>query len=204
MEFNKKLQQLRKQNNLTQEQLAAQLYVSRTAISKWESGKGYPNIDSLKCISKLFSVTLDELLSSEELIILAEDENRNNMGKIFSLVYGILDLIVAAFIVLPLFSQKEGDYFLSVSLIKFSNTASWIIAVSFAFIILMAVVGMMELLIQIINNENLWKRVNIFSMFLNALAIIFFIATRQLYIATFLFIFIMIKVVLIIKRSRFK
>ena len=52
MEFNEKLQQLRTGKNLTQEQLAEQLYVSRTAISKWESGKGYPNIESLKCISK--------------------------------------------------------------------------------------------------------------------------------------------------------
>ncbi len=58
MGFNEKFQQLRKQNNLTQEQLAEQLFVSRTAISKWESGKGYPNIESLKNISKLafFSV----------------------------------------------------------------------------------------------------------------------------------------------------
>lgn len=38
MEFNEKLQQLRTGKNLTQEQLAEQLYVSRTAISKWESG----------------------------------------------------------------------------------------------------------------------------------------------------------------------
>ena len=45
MEFNEKLQQLRTGKNLTQEQLAEQLYVSRTAISKWESGKGYPNIE---------------------------------------------------------------------------------------------------------------------------------------------------------------
>ena len=56
MEFNEKLQQLRTGKNLTQEQLAEQLYVSRTAISKWESGKGYPNIESLKCISKFLSL----------------------------------------------------------------------------------------------------------------------------------------------------
>ena len=79
MEFNEKLQQLRTGKNLTQEQLAEQLYVSRTAISKWESGKGYPNIESLKCISKFFSVTIDELLSGEELITLAETENRSNL-----------------------------------------------------------------------------------------------------------------------------
>lgn len=54
MEFNEKLQQLRIGKNLTQQQLAEQLYVSRTAISKWESGKGYPNIESLKCISRFF------------------------------------------------------------------------------------------------------------------------------------------------------
>lgn len=40
MEFNEKLQKLRKQRGLTQEELAEKLYVSRTAISKWESGKG--------------------------------------------------------------------------------------------------------------------------------------------------------------------
>ena len=61
MEFNEKLQQLRTGKGLTQEQLAEHLYVSRTAISKWESGKGYPNIESLKCNSKFFSVTIDEL-----------------------------------------------------------------------------------------------------------------------------------------------
>ena len=41
MEFNEKLQELRKQRGLTQEELAEKLYVSRTAISKWESGRGY-------------------------------------------------------------------------------------------------------------------------------------------------------------------
>ena len=56
MELNKKLQQLRKQKNLTQEELAEALYVSRTAISKWESGRGYPNIDSLKAIAKFFCI----------------------------------------------------------------------------------------------------------------------------------------------------
>lgn len=52
MEFSKKIQELRNKNKLTQEQFAEKLYVSRTAVSKWESGKGYPSIDSLKYISK--------------------------------------------------------------------------------------------------------------------------------------------------------
>lgn len=81
MEFHEKLLQLRKQKGMTQEQLAEELFVSRTAISKWESGKGYPNIDSLKSISKLFGVTIDELLSGEELITLAASENRSNVSS---------------------------------------------------------------------------------------------------------------------------
>ena len=66
MEFHKKLQELRKQKGLTQEELAQALFVSRTAISKWESGRGYPNIDSLKAIAKFIGITIDELLSGDE------------------------------------------------------------------------------------------------------------------------------------------
>ena len=69
MEFNEKLQLLRKQQEMTQEQLAEKLFVSRTAVSKWESGKGYPNIDSLRNLAEFFSVSIDELLSGEELHI---------------------------------------------------------------------------------------------------------------------------------------
>ena len=48
MEFHEKLQELRKKKGLTQEELAEMLFVSRTAVSKWETGRGYPSIDSLK------------------------------------------------------------------------------------------------------------------------------------------------------------
>lgn len=70
MEFHEKLQELRKSRGLTQEELAEALFVSRTAISKWESGRGYPSIDSLKEISRYFSVSIDELLSGDQLVLL--------------------------------------------------------------------------------------------------------------------------------------
>ena len=60
MEFHEKLQELRRQKGLTQEQLAEHLFVSRAAVSKWESGRGYPNIDSLKAIAAFYSVSIDE------------------------------------------------------------------------------------------------------------------------------------------------
>ena len=72
MEFGEKLLELRNSKGMTQEELAEALFVSRTAISKWESGRGYPSIDSLKEISKFFSVSIDELLSSEKLVIIVD------------------------------------------------------------------------------------------------------------------------------------
>lgn len=116
MEFNEKLQELRKKNNLTQEELAEKLYVSRTAISKWESGRGYPGIESLKAISKFFSVSLDELLSSETVLTMAEEEN-----ILRSTVFGLLDCCVAIFLFLPFFGQKSNGEIKSVSLLNLTG-----------------------------------------------------------------------------------
>ena len=58
---------MEKKKELNQEELAEALYVSGTAISKWESGRGYHNIESLKFIAKFFGLTIDELLSGDEL-----------------------------------------------------------------------------------------------------------------------------------------
>lgn len=65
MEFNVKLVQLRDKSNLTQEELAEKLGVSRAAIAKWESGGGIPNIQNIIAISELFDVSIDYLLKSK-------------------------------------------------------------------------------------------------------------------------------------------
>ena len=91
MEFHEKLQELRKSRGLTQEELAGILFVSRTAISKWESGRGYPSIDSLKEISNYYSITIDDLLSGEKLLSIAEKENKANIRNICNLLFGTVD-----------------------------------------------------------------------------------------------------------------
>ena len=65
MTFGEKIQKLRKQAGLSQEELAYQLHVSRQAISKWERDNGYPEIEKMIRISKIFHVTLDYLLNEE-------------------------------------------------------------------------------------------------------------------------------------------
>ena len=135
MEFNEKLQELRKQKGLTQEELASSLYVSRTAISKWESGRGYPNIDSLKLISNFFSVSIDELLSGEELLNIAQEDNNQKEKQLFDIVFGMLDFSVAIYFFLPFFVQRTESEIQEVSLISLNEISPYLIVTYFAIII---------------------------------------------------------------------
>lgn len=67
MTFGEKLKKLRNDNRLTQDELAEKIYVTRTAVSKWETDKGYPSIDSLKQLSNLFHISIDELISDTDI-----------------------------------------------------------------------------------------------------------------------------------------
>lgn len=93
MEFSTKLIQLRNQAGFTQEQLAEKLFVSRVTISKWESGRGYPSIESLKLIAKTFDVTIDNLLTNEQIINIVEKQNLSNKKNLNSLIFGLLDFL---------------------------------------------------------------------------------------------------------------
>ena len=66
MEFHEKLQELRKSRGLTQEELAEALFVSRTAISKWESGTSDPSTSNLFALAKLYGISVEELLKEVE------------------------------------------------------------------------------------------------------------------------------------------
>ena len=74
MEIGNKLNQLRKLSGMTQEQLAEKLNVSRQTISKWESGGTSPDLESIVKVSKLFHVSLDDLLMEGD----ADVENKNS------------------------------------------------------------------------------------------------------------------------------
>ena len=67
MKFSEKLKKLRTEKNLTQDELADKIFFTRTAISKWETDNGYPSIESLKQLAKLFGTSVDELISEEDI-----------------------------------------------------------------------------------------------------------------------------------------
>ena len=199
MEFGEKIQKLRNQNKWTQEQLAEKLYVSRTAVSKWESGKGYPNIDSLKDIAKLFNKTIDELLSSEEIIDIAKKENTSNIKRTNNLIYGLLDIISVLFIFLPLYAHRTENFVYSVSLIS-TNDISNIIKVSYIVILsILSLIGIAELIMNFVDNKKMQRIVNVISLIVETISILFFAISRQTYLTAIIFIILIIKIVVIIK-----
>ena len=199
MEFGEKIQKLRNENKWTQEQLAEKLYVSRTAVSKWESGKGYPNIDSLKDIAKLFNKTIDELLSSEEIIDIAKKENTSNIKRTNNLIYGLLDIISVLFIFLPLYAQKKEDFVYSVSLMSTSDIGN-IIKVSYITILsILSLIGIAELMLNFIDNKKIQRIINSISIIIQSISILFFAISRQTYLTAIIFIILIIKFAVIIK-----
>lgn len=74
MKFGEKLQKLRKEKGISQEELAHQLNVSRQAVSKWENESGYPEMEKLLMIGNIFQVSMDYLLKEEPTALSNEDE----------------------------------------------------------------------------------------------------------------------------------
>ena len=204
MEFGEKLQQLRKQKNLTQEQLAERLFVSRTAVSKWESGRGYPNLESLKCISRVFSVSIDELLSNDELIELAETENRSQLSRVSGLVFGALDLISAAFLFMPLFGQQEGTDIQAVTLSALTGVSHLLRTLYWVVLIMIPLSGLFQIVVELIGNGRGLRLHKLCPMALHAAAVLLFAISRQPYITAFLFLLFLVKVVLMTQENPVK
>ena len=199
MEFNEKLQELRKGRGLTQEELAKELFVSRTAVSKWESGRGYPNIDSLKEISRFFKVTIDELICPDEIIKAAENEKREAIGKYTALICGMLDILTLLLRFIPVFGNGEKSA--SVPLFGLTETAVYIAAAYYAVIGLTVINGVCAVIISRFDKP-VWNKHRLMTgAALSVIAVFLFIITRQPYAGIICFTILIIKGYLIF-RSR--
>lgn len=201
MELHEKLQQLRKQRGLTQEELARQLYVSRTAISKWESGRGIPSIDSLKAISKFFFLSLDDLLSGEELLAIAENDRKETARSLRDPVFGLLDCGMALLLFLPFFGQTVNGTVEAVSLLAFTEIQPYLKAVYLAITALMPALGIVTLALQGCRHRYWLKSKHTLSLTLSAVGLLVFIVSQQPYAAVFTLGCGIIKAFLLIKRQ---
>ena len=200
MEFHEKLQALRKQKGLTQESLAEALHVSRTAVSKWESGRGYPNIDSLKATAAFFGVTVDELLSGQELLTIAEDDHKAKQAHLLDLVFGLLDLSTAALFFLPLFGQAVGDTVQEVSLLALTEIPFYLYCGYIAVVVSLILWGILTLSLQNCGRR-LWTVCkHPMSCVINGAGLLLFILSRQPYCATLLLIYLTVKSFLLAKK----
>lgn len=196
MEFNEKLQELRKGRGLTQEELAKELFVSRTAISKWESGRGYPSIDSLKEISRYFSVSIDELICSDEIIAAAENEKRDLVKKYTALICGLLDVLTALLLFIPVFGNSKAE---AVSLFGLTDISMWLMIVYTSVIGLSVLNGISAVIISRFDKP-LWNKHRIVTgAVLSVTAVFLFMITRQPYAGIISFTILITKGYLILR-----
>lgn len=202
MEFNEKLQNLRKEKSLTQEELAEILFVSRTAVSKWESGRGYPSIDSLKDISKYFGVSIDDLLTGERLLSIAEKENKRSFQKMCDLLFGMVDLFSFVLIFLPLYPNTVDGFVYSVSLLQYTQTTVLNKTVCWLGVTLLIAFGLLKLVLAKRNAEKCGKALTEASIVVNILFVLFLGLTRQPYAVVVAVLFLTTKGIILLKHTK--
>lgn len=193
MEFHEKLQELRKQKGLTQEQLASALYVSRTAVSKWESGRGYPNLDSLQAIARYFDLPVDDLLSHGAL------PSAEKTAPMRELLFGLLDVSVLALLFVPLFGEKEMDGVTAVSLLSLTGAAPYMRVLYLTLVAVTVAVGLLTLALQ--SCGGFWQRnKRRLSLAVSGAGTLLFIMGGQPYAAAVMLFFLAVKGIFLLKK----
>ena len=114
MKFNDKLMKLRKENSLSQEELAEKLGVTRQTISKWELGQTTPDMEKLSQISNVFGVSVDELLNEAgdnyQTDNLNSTEKKKNKNIIIIILVGVI-VVLLGFAIFSVFNggNKENN-----------------------------------------------------------------------------------------------
>lgn len=184
MEFNEKLQKLRTGEKLTQEELAEKLYVSRTAISKWESGRGYPSTDSLKAIAQYFHITIDELIGGEEMITLAEKDIEASNKKHLYLICGMLDCLTLLLLFLPVFGDGTAPVS-SVAVTAMTAVSSWLKTTFIVLIGITVLTGFTAVTVSSLDKPVWSQRLWTAGIVLSILGSMLFILSRQPYAGIF-------------------
>ena len=183
MEFNEKLQELRKQKGLTQEELAQQLFVSRAAVSKWESGRGYPNIESLKLIAKFFCVSVDTLLSGEAVLAIAQEESREQEARFLRCLF---------------FKEGVAGAMRAVALPALKEVSAYLKYCCWAVVLGESLWGILSLALR---DRLETVRSYSISFLLNGAGVLLFIISQQPYAAAYLFLILVFKLIFYMKKQ---
>lgn len=112
MELNEKIRKYRKEAGLSQEDLAGKIYVSRTLITKYESGSAFPTQENLEKIAAALNVEVEDLLSNEEKNEIVEKSFKTNerFWMILSICFALISVILLLLSVIPFYQYGSYDY----------------------------------------------------------------------------------------------
>ncbi len=112
MELNEKIKQYRKEAGLSQEDLANKIYVSRTLITKYESGSAFPTQENLEKIAIVLNVKVEDLLSDKEKNEIVEKSFKTNQRfwMILSICFTSISVILLLLSVIPFYQYTSYDY----------------------------------------------------------------------------------------------
>ena len=118
MNLGKKIAELRKKNNLSQEELAEKVGVARQTISKWEIGDTTPDINQVKIISKIFNISIDELVDNDiNNLIVEKVSNTEKLAgitikilKVFGIMLIVFITLIFLFVIIFMVDMPRNDY----------------------------------------------------------------------------------------------
>ena len=118
MNLGKKIAELRKKNNLSQEELAEKVGVARHTISKWEIGDTTPDINQVKIISKIFNISIDELVDNDiNNVIVEKVSNTEKLAgitikilKVFGIMRIVFITLILLFVIIFMVDMPRNDY----------------------------------------------------------------------------------------------
>ena len=118
MNLGKKIAELRKKNNLSQEDLAEKVGVARQTISKWEIGDTTPDINQVKIISKIFNISIDELVDNDiNNVIVEKVSNTEKLAgitikilKVFGIMLIVFITLIFLFVIIFMVDMPRNDY----------------------------------------------------------------------------------------------
>lgn len=164
------------------------------------AGRGYPSIDSLKAISKLFKVSIDDLLCGEELITIAETEQKEKTQNMRELVFGVLDCMAVMLFILPAFGQESDGMIQAVSLFALMNALDYLRIFYIIIVACTVIFGVIEVILHKYQRIY-WNQGKLFaSLGFSVMGIMIFMISQQPYAGFFLLCMLVMKGILALKQ----
>ena len=144
-------------------------------------------------------MTIDELVSEEKLLSIAEKENKSNMQKLCSTLIGAIDLLHFLLIVLPLYPKSMKEYIAAVNLFGYTETSAFNRMVYWILFSLLMLIGVSELIVTPLKIEKVNKMIIVFSMLLGIVAVLLLALSGETYVTALAFLFLVLKAGLYMK-----